>query len=75
MAAEAEFQFGAVERRLLELLLLVRERLDFEHDEGMARRVGGLQRRKLALQLSMLVNANTRSSPMRARDGGIIVVL
>ena len=42
MAAEAEFQLGAVKRRLLEFLLGVGERLDFEHHESVAGRVRSL---------------------------------
>ena len=51
VAAEAVFELRAVERRLLELLLRIRERFDLEHHEGMARNIGGGQRRQIALEL------------------------
>src|ERR1700692_3982961 len=74
MAAEAEFQLGAVERRLLEFLLGVRERFDIEHHEGVARCVRCFQRWQVALDridAAKLEHALEAKSP---RDGGVIVV-
>ena len=51
MASEPIFQLGAVERRLLELLLGVGEWLDLEHHERVPGDVRGRQRGKIAVHL------------------------
>ena len=74
MAAEAEFQLGPVERRLLEFLLGVGERLDFEHHEGVPRHVRGLQRRKIALERFEIAKREHAFETKGAGDGRVIVV-
>ena len=41
MTAETEFELGAVERRLLQLLFFLRERLDLERHEGVPTHIAG----------------------------------
>src|SRR5215472_18433839 len=50
VASEAIFEFRSVEGRLLELLLRIRERLHFEHYEGVAGHVRGHHRREVAFE-------------------------
>src|SRR5262245_13922939 len=71
VAAEAVFELRTIERRLLELLVRVRERLDLEHHEGMARNIGGRQRRKLALEAIDRAAFEHALEPHGARDRGI----
>lgn len=51
MASETIFQLGAVEWRLLELLLGVRKGLNLDHHESMPGYVRRLQRRKIAVHM------------------------
>src|SRR5580658_2214594 len=74
MPAEAEFQLGAVERRLLEFLLSVRERLDLEHHEGVSGRVRRFQRWQLALDCSDIAKHEHAFETKRPRDRRVIVV-
>src|SRR5215831_20025876 len=50
MASKAIFEFRPVEGRLLELLLRLRERLHFEHHEGVAGHVRGHHGREVAFE-------------------------
>src|SRR5262245_36363310 len=50
VASKAIFQLRSVEGRLLELLLRLRERLHFEHNESMTGHVRGHYRREVAFE-------------------------
>ena len=75
MAAEAKFQLGAVEWRLLEFLLGVRKRFDLQHDERVPRRVGGFQRRQFALDRGDAAELEHAVEAECAGDCRIVVVL
>src|SRR5262249_3781091 len=74
LAAEAVFELRTIERRLLELLLGVRERIDLEHHEGMARDIGGGECRELALEARHRAALEHALEPHGARDRGIVVL-
>src|ERR1700731_3581734 len=74
VAAEAEFQLRAVERRLLEFLLGSGERFDLEHHEGVSGRVRGFERRKIAFERSEIVESEDAFETESSRNRRVIVV-